>query len=179
MNKRGSEIMKKLLVVVDMQNDFVTGALGSKEAQEILPAVNQKIADAKWVLYTLDTHTENYLSTQEGRNLPVVHCIRGTWGHALADGLRVADGSVQIEKPSFGSVELGAYVKDAFEKGDIDAVELVGVCTDICVISNALLIKACCPQIPVSVIACCCAGVTPESHENALKAMAACQVKIL
>lgn len=171
--------MKNLLIVVDMQNDFVGGVLGSRKAQQILPAVNRKISEAEAVIYTLDTHTEDYLSTQEGRNLPVVHCVKGTWGHALADGLLVKEGSKQIEKPTFGSVELGSYVKELYENGQIEAVELVGVCTDICVISNALLLKAYCPELPVSVVSHCCAGVTPESHENALKAMAMCQVKVL
>ena len=169
----------RILVVVDMQNDFVSGALGSKEAQAVLPLINERISAAQDVVYTFDTHTEEYLSTQEGQNLPVIHCVKGTWGHALADGLMVKDGSKRIEKPTFGSLELGGYVKEVFERGEIDAVELVGVCTDVCVISNALLIKAHCPQLPVSVVASCCAGVTPESHANALKAMEACQVKII
>ena len=171
--------MKNLLIVVDMQNDFVSGVLGSREAQQILPEVNRKISEAETVVYTLDTHTEDYLSTQEGKNLPVVHCVKGTWGHALADGLLVKEGSKQVEKPTFGSVELGECVKELYISGQIGGVELVGVCTDICVISNALLIKACCPELPVSVVSHCCAGVTPESHKNALIAMAACQVKVL
>lgn len=171
--------MKKLLVVVDMQNDFVGGALGSVEAQRILPEVNQKIAEAELVVYTLDTHFEDYLSTQEGKNLPVVHCIKGTWGHELAEGLLVREDGKRIEKPTFGSVELGEYVKELYTGGRISGVELVGVCTDICVISNALLIKAYCPELTVSVAAHSCAGVTPESHENALKTMASCQIKLL
>ena len=168
----------KLLVVIDMQNDFVTGVLGTKEAQEILPLVNEKIAQAQRVIYTLDTHEENYLSTQEGRKLPVPHCIKGTWGHALADGLLVKDGSEKIEKPTFGSVTLGETVRGMLERGEIDSVELIGVCTDICVISNAMLLKAYCTELPVSVDASCCAGVTPQSHETALSAMRACQIDI-
>ncbi len=168
----------KLLVVIDMQNDFVTGVLGTKEAQEILPLVNEKIAQAQRVIYTLDTHGEGYLSTQEGRKLPVVHCIRGTWGHALADGLLVKDGSEKIEKPTFGSVTLGETVRGMLERAEIDSVELIGVCTDICVISNAMLLKAYCTELPVSVDASCCAGVTPQSHETALNAMQACQIAI-
>ena len=171
--------MKNLLIVVDMQNDFVSGVLGSKEAQQVLSEVNRRISEAETVIYTLDTHTEDYLSTQEGKNLPVVHCIKGTWGHALAEGLLVKEGSKLIEKPTFGSVALGEYVNDLYTSGQIGSVELVGVCTDICVISNALLLKACCPELPVSVLSHCCAGVTPESHETALKSMAMCQVKIL
>ena len=169
---------KKLLVVVDMQNDFIGGALGTKEAQNILPAVRARIADARKegeeVAFTRDTHGEDYLSTQEGKNLPVPHCIAGTAGHEIAAGLCLA-GERVFDKPAFGSIELAAYVK---ERG-FAAVELVGVCTDICVISNALLIKAFCPEAEVCVRAGCCAGVTPQSHQTALAAMRACQVKIL
>lgn len=169
---------KKLLVVVDMQNDFIGGALGTKEAQSILPAVRARIADARKegeeVVFTRDTHGEEYLSTQEGKNLPVPHCIAGTAGHEIAAGLCLA-GERVFDKPAFGSIELAAYVK---ERG-FAAVELVGVCTDICVISNALLIKAFCPEAEVCVRAGCCAGVTPQSHQTALAAMRACQVKIL
>ena len=169
---------KKLLVVVDMQNDFIGGALGTQEAQSILPAVRARIADARKegevVVFTRDTHGEEYLSTQEGKNLPVPHCIAGTAGHEIAAGLCLA-GERVFDKPAFGSIELAAYVK---ERG-FAAVELVGVCTDICVISNALLIKAFCPEAEVCVRAGCCAGVTPQSHQTALAAMRACQVKIL
>lgn len=169
---------KKLLVVVDMQNDFIGGALGTQEAQSILPAVRARIADARKegeeVAFTRDTHGEDYLSTQEGKNLPVPHCIAGTAGHEIAAGLCLA-GERVFDKPAFGSIELAAYVK---ERG-FAAVELVGVCTDICVISNALLIKAFCPEAEVCVRAGCCAGVTPQSHQTALEAMRACQVKIL
>lgn len=169
---------KKLLVVVDMQNDFIGGALGTQEAQSILPAVRARIADARKegeeVAFTRDTHGEDYLSSQEGKNLPVPHCIAGTAGHEIAAGLCLA-GERVFDKPAFGSIELAAYVK---ERG-FAAVELVGVCTDICVISNALLIKAFCPEAEVCVRAGCCAGVTPQSHQTALEAMRACQVKIL
>lgn len=169
---------KKLLVVVDMQNDFIGGALGTQEAQSILPAVRARIADARKegeeVAFTRDTHGEEYLSTQEGKNLPVPHCIAGTAGHEIAAGLCLA-GERVFDKPAFGSIELASYVK---ERG-FAAVELVGVCTDICVISNALLIKAFCPEAEVCVRAGCCAGVTPQSHQTALAAMRACQVKIL
>ncbi len=171
--------MKKLLIVVDMQNDFLTGALPSLEAQKILPAVNEKIREAELVVYTLDTHTEDYLSTQEGHNLPIEHCLKGTWGHALAEGLLVRQESDKIEKPTFGSLHLGAHVKKLFESGEITEAEFVGVCTDMCVISNVLLVKSHCPNLPLTVYAHCCAGVTPERHENALRAMEACQVKII
>lgn len=169
---------KKLLVVVDMQNDFIGGILGTKEAQNILPAVRARIADARKegeaVVFTRDTHGDDYLSSQEGKNLPVPHCIAGTAGHEIAAGLCLA-GERVFDKPAFGSIGLAAYVKE----GGFTAVELVGVCTDICVISNALLIKAFCPEAEVCVRAGCCAGVTPQSHQTALAAMRACQVKIL
>lgn len=168
---------KKLLVVVDMQNDFIGGALGTQEAQNILPAVRARIADARKegeeVAFTRDTHGEEYLSTQEGKNLPVPHCIAGTAGHEIAAGLCLA-GERVFDKPAFGSIELAAYVKE----GGFAAVELVGVCTDICVISNALLVKAFFPELPVSVTASLCAGVSPQSHENALEAMKMCQIAV-
>lgn len=171
--------MKALLIVVDMQNDFVTGALGSGEAVAILPQVNARIAGAGQVIYTLDTHGEDYLATQEGRNLPVPHCIKGTWGHELAEGLLIREDALQMEKPTFGSVKLGEYVRELFLQGEVESVELIGLCTDICVISNAMLIKAYCPELPVAVCAACCAGVTPQSHQNALEAMKLCQISIL
>ena len=169
--------MKKLLVVVDMQNDFVTGALGSKEAVAILPNIMKKLATARengvTVVFTRDTHFDNYLTTQEGKNLPVVHCIKDTRGWEIVEGL-FHEGECVFDKPTFGSLELARFVK---EEG-FDEVELVGVCTDICVVSNALLIKAYCPEIKIRVDANCCAGVTRESHESALKTMSSCQVEI-
>ena len=168
-----------LLIVVDMQNDFVTGALGTAEAQAIVPHVNAKIAAADAVVYTLDTHGEDYLATQEGKRLPVPHCIRGTWGHALADGLTVRAEAGRIEKPTFGSTALGELVRSRFAAGEIDRVELVGLCTDICVITNAMMAKGALPEVPLFVRADCCAGVTPESHETALSAMRMCQILIL
>ena len=168
---------KDLLVVVDMQNDFIGGVLGTKEAQDILPAVAGRIRkavhDGDDIIYTRDTHEKNYLSTQEGKNLPVPHCIRGSFGWQIADGIPVA-GEI-VDKPAFGSDELARKVKE----GGYDSVELVGVCTDICVISNALLIRSLCPETEVSVRADCCAGVTPERHRVALEAMRACQIKII
>ncbi len=168
---------KECLVVVDMQNDFVNGSLGTAEAQKIFERVKSRIAEAKgksWdVVFTRDTHDENYLETQEGRNLPVEHCRKGTAGWEIADGLR-ADERV-FDKPTFGSTELGEYMRDK----NYERVELIGVCTDICVISNALLIKAFCPETEVCVRADCCAGVSPERHETALRAMSACQICIL
>ena len=170
--------MADLLVVVDMQNDFITGALGTPEAQAILPAVQGRIRLARsrgeTVVFTRDTNGENYLSTQEGENLPVPHCIRGTEGWQIAEGL-VQEGDAVFDKPAFGSPALAKFAAErAFRHA-----ELIGVCTDICVISNALLLKAFCPEMPVRVRASCCAGVTPQSHEQALAAMRSCQIKIL
>ena len=168
--------MKKLLVVVDMQNDFIDGALGTPEAVKILPAVCEKIRSfGGEIVFTKDTHSSIYLSTQEGRNLPVEHCSKGTAGWELNDEIKALSKDCRIiEKPTFGSVELANLVAD----GDYSAVELVGLCTDICVISNAFLIKAYLPELPVSVDSACCAGVTPESHENALNAMKMCQITV-
>lgn len=169
----------KLLVVVDMQNDFIDGCLGTKEAAAIVDAVRQKILayreNGDAVIFTRDTHGEDYLSTQEGQNLPVPHCIRGTPGWEIHESLPVGDCLV-VDKPTFGSVELSHRVS---QMQGITAIELIGVCTDICVISNAMLLKAALPEVPVFVDGKCCAGVTPESHENALKAMAVCQIGIL
>ena len=169
----------KLLVVVDMQTDFVDGALGTFEAQAIVDNVVKKITEEKangsHVLFTLDTHEENYLETQEGKHLPVKHCIKGTEGWQLVPKLRgFATDENTIEKPTFGSTRLAHLVA----RGGFDEIELVGLCTDICVISNALLLKASVPETPISVDASCCAGVTPESHINALEAMKMCQITI-
>ena len=169
----------KFLIVVDMQNDFIDGALGTKEAVAILPAVKEKIMsfDGR-VVFTRDTHEADYLSTQEGRNLPVEHCVRGTDGWQINAELEALRKENAVDKPSFGSVELAQMLKDYNEKEEIESIELVGLCTDICVISNAMIIKAYLPETPIAVDAACCAGVTPESHENALNAMAMCQIKI-
>ena len=169
---------KKLLVVVDMQRDFIDGALGTAEAQAILPAVRARIAAAREageeVGFPRDAHGAAYLATSEGKRLPVDRCREGGAGWQLAEGLAAA-GERCFDKPCFGSVALGGYVREA----GFAAVELIGVCTDICVISNALLVKAFCPEAAVSVRASCCAGVTPHSHETALAAMRACQIDIV
>lgn len=171
---------RTLLVVVDMQNDFVDGVLGTPEAQAIVPAVVEKIRQHSNVVFTADTHQEDYLSTQEGRNLPVIHCVEGTPGHALIPKLLpLAVGKPIIRKPTFGSDELGQLVRDKFAAGEIDDVTIIGLCTDICVISNAMVIKAFCPEIPITVDASCCAGVSPESHNIALAAMKTCQIAIV
>ena len=166
----------KYLIVVDMQTDFVNGALGTAEAQAIVANVEKKIRafDGK-VIFTRDTHEENYMTTQEGRNLPVPHCIRGSEGWEIIPELRTLCDDV-IDKPTFGSVALAARLAAA---GDAESVELIGLCTDICVISNALLMKAMMPEVPVSVDASCCAGVTVESHNNALSAMKMCQIAVV
>ena len=169
----------KVLVVVDMQNDFIDGALGTKEAVAIVPNVAEKIKnfDGK-IVFTRDTHEENYMDTQEGKNLPVVHCVKGTGGWEINAKVKEAlKDAVVIDKPTFGSKILAEEIAKIAEKEDI-TVTLIGLCTDICVVSNALLIKAYLPEVPVKVIASCCAGVTPESHEAALTTMRMCQVQV-
>lgn len=169
----------KYLIVVDMQVDFVSGALGTKEAQAIVDRVAEKIrAFEGRVLFTRDTHEENYLSTQEGKKLPVPHCIRESEGWQIVPELASLIQDTIIDKPTFGSTKLAALLVSENEKEPVESVELIGLCTDICVISNALLIKAALPEIPVCIDAACCAGVTPESHKNALSAMKMCQIAI-
>jgi len=175
--------MVKFLVVVDMQNDFIDGSLGTEEAVKILPNVINKIKgfDGR-VVYTRDTHEPNYLSTQEGSKLPVEHCIRGTKGWQINEDIKnimsEADGST-FDKITFGSKELAEYLLDVSKKEEIEEIQLVGLCTDICVISNALIIKAFLPETKIYVDSNCCAGVTPQSHNNALEAMKVCQIQII
>ena len=168
----------KVLCVIDMQNDFIDGALGTKEAEAIVGKVSEKIeADRKngdTVIFTRDTHFDNYISTQEGTNLPVPHCIKDSEGWQISSRLTVGDSTV-IDKPSFGSLELGDHVAGL---EDVEAIELIGLCTDICVISNAMILKAKLPETKITVDSQCCAGVTPESHINALGAMKMCQIEI-
>ena len=175
--------MAEILVVVDMQNDFVSGVLGTQEAFDIVPNVVGRVVDAlnrgETVLFTRDTHEADYLSTQEGKHLPVPHCIRGTEGWEIVEQLRPASaGQAILDKPSFGSAELGRLLAEENEKELIEKVTLIGLCTDICVISNALLVKAFLPEAEVAVDAACCAGVTPESHRTALAAMKSCQITV-
>lgn len=170
---------KNVLAVIDMQNDFIDGALGTKEAEAIVENVAAQIrAFEGEVVYTRDTHFEGYLETQEGKRLPVPHCIKDTAGWQISEQVRQAyEGEAKIfDKPAFGSVELAAYLKNM---PDLESVTLIGLCTDICVISNALVIKAFLPEVTVKVNADCCAGVTPESHRNALEAMKMCQVEVV
>lgn len=172
--------MQDILIVVDMQNDFIDGALGTREAVAIVPKVKEKIASFEGtVIFTRDTHGENYLETQEGRMLPVPHCIRGSAGWQIRPELDELRTGEAIDKPAFGSEKLGMLLKELNEKEPIGSITLIGLCTDICVISNALLIKAYLPEVPVVVDAACCAGVTPQSHQNALEAMKVCQIQIV
>ena len=172
--------MKNILIVVDMQNDFIDGALGTKEAVAIVPKVEEKIRNFDGeVFFTRDTHETYYLETQEGKNLPVKHCIRDTEGWQIRKELDVLRKTDPVDKETFGSTDLAGELTMIDEDEGIGSITLVGLCTDICVISNALLIKASLPEVPICVDAKCCAGVTPESHENALKAMEACQIKII
>ncbi|WP_334070757.1 isochorismatase family cysteine hydrolase [Burkholderia ambifaria] len=169
----------RVLAVIDMQEDFVRGILGTREAVGILGNVKAKIdgylAEGGAVIYTQDTHTEDYLQTQEGRKLPVEHCIKGTPGWEIVPEVHV-HGCQVIEKPSFGSLELAECIK---AMTGITYIELVGLCTDICVISNAMIIRAALPEIQIQVDASCCAGSTTESHQNALRAMQACQIDVV
>lgn len=170
--------MSKLLIVIDMQNDFIDGSLGSPQAQAIVPTVAAKVDEYREngdeFIFTHDTHYENYLETQEGKNLPVKHCIDGTHGWEITDKIysRLA---VFHDKHTFGSIELVECVKDM----DVSEVELVGLCTDICVVSNALILKAGLPEMKITVDASCCAGITEESHNAALLTMKMCQVNVI
>ena len=172
----------KVLVVVDMQKDFVDGALGTPEAVSVVPEVVARVragvAAGEKILFTRDTHEENYMDTQEGHNLPVAHCLRGTEGWEIIPELRPFIGQGPIDKPTFGSAELGEVLKALDREERIEKITLIGLCTDICVISNALLAKAFLPESEVAVDAACCAGVTPESHKTALAAMKPCQITI-
>ncbi|MBE6766477.1 MAG: cysteine hydrolase [Ruminococcaceae bacterium] len=174
--------MKNFLIVVDIQNDFVNGALGTAEAVAMLPAAEQKIRE--WdgeIFVTYDTHFDDYMDSSEGEKLPVAHCIKGTEGWALnARIAEVLDGKeyTAVEKITFGSTELPALIKKA--AGDEEfSVTLIGLCTDICVVSNALILKANFPEADISVDSACCAGVTPESHNAALDTMKMCQINII
>ena len=171
--------MAKVIVIVDMQYDFIDGSLGSAEAQAIVPTMIKRLkeyeSEQPLVIFTKDTHKENYLETQEGKNLPVKHCIKDTFGWQISSKLDVAD-SVVIDKPTFGSTKLMEYL---LSKQNISEIQLVGLCTDICVISNAFLLKAALPEVLISLDSRCCAGVTPESHNRALESMKTCQIMVI
>lgn len=169
----------KVLVVIDVQHDFVSGVLGTAEAQRIIPAVKQRIAKAEergdLIIYTQDTHGADYLETQEGRKLPVVHCVKGTEGWEILPEVRT-EGATVIEKSAFSSPHLAEYLR---QYPTLEGVELIGLCTDICVISNAFLLKSFYPELPITVYADACAGVTPENHMRALDAMKVCQIEVI
>ena len=178
--------MEKILVVVDMQNDFIDGSLGTPEAQAIVSKVAEKIL---WhegrVVCTQDTHNNNYLNTEEGKRLPIPHCIKKTLGwffnNKIIDALETQLEVVNVRKPTFGSAALPEIIREILDVEDYKnpSIELVGLCTDICVISNALLLKAHFPNIPISVDSTCCAGTTPEKHAAALEVMRSCQIDVL
>ena len=173
--------MRKVLIVIDMQNDFIDAALGTQEALGIVEAVKEKILSypAEDVIATMDTHGENYMETQEGKYLPVPHCIRGTDGWRIRPDIAKLLTDARIyEKPTFGSIALAHELKAISEHEEIE-LELVGLCTDICVVSNALLLKAAMPEVKISVDAACCAGVTPQKHQAALETMRSCQIQVL
>ena len=167
--------MKEALIIVDMQKDFVDGALGTSEAVAIVPKLVEKLSKtSKDLFFTQDTHFENYLQTQEGKFLPVEHCIKNSEGWQIIPELDpfVKKAVRIVEKNSFGSMELPKFLSD------YDSFELVGLCTDICVISNAMILKAAYPEKPISIDSKCCAGVSIESHERALESMKTCQFVI-
>lgn len=174
--------MKRVLIVVDMQNDFITGSLANKGAQIIVPNVVNKVKQAiesdeyERIFFTMDTHYDGYLNTEEGKNLPIEHCMDGTWGREIIDELQpyLDNKKVTIyEKDTFGSIDL------AHRMFLCDKIEIIGVCTDICVVSNALLIKAFTPNTPICVIENCCAGTSPKNHEAALQTMRSCQIEVI
>ncbi len=172
--------MKKVLIVVDMQKDFIDGSLGTKEAEAIVPVVaeeiEQNIKQNAKVIFTRDTHQENYLETNEGKYLPVKHCIENTMGWKIHEDLfkeqLLSDAEI-INKPTFGFTDWKEYIPS-----DVDEIELIGLCTDICVVSNALILKAMYPEVKMTVRADACAGVTPEKHEAALETMRSCQIEV-
>ena len=173
--------MRDILLVIDMQTDFVDGALGSAEAVAIIPNVLREIAkfDKSNIIATRDTHPEDYMQTREGKHLPVPHCIKDTDGWQIHPAIAPAlEGCLVIDKPTFGSTALCEHIVN-FAKSEDISVTLVGLCTDICVVSNAMLIKAALPEIEVTVIADACAGVTPDTHSAALTTMKMCQINVI
>lgn len=174
--------MNKILIVVDMQNDFVDASLGTKEAEAIVDNVVKKINEFEGDIFvTMDTHFNNYMETSEGKNLPVPHCIKGTYGWQLNSKVKEALDKKKylvVEKLTFGSIALPRLITNEFGLGELD-IELIGLCTDICVVSNALLLKANFPEATMTVDASCCAGVTVEKHKSALEIMKSCQIKVV
>lgn len=178
MNSDGRDSMK-ILAVIDMQNDFISGVLGTPEAEAIVDKAAEKInsmrTDGDVIVFTRDSHGPDYLETSEGKKLPVKHCIKGTWGWEISEKLEVSDSKI-IDKNTFGSFALAEFA-ESFD--DIEEIILIGLCTDICVISNAVLLKNKLPEVKITVDSSCCAGVTKESHQNALEAMKMCQIDII
>lgn len=186
-------IVKKITVVVDMQNDFLTGALANSDAVSIIPSVIEEIKKADFVIYTRDTHCSDYMETQEGRNLPVPHCIKDTWGWQIVDELTpktlTSNGVIgktwyTFNKPTFGCVDIwrndifSKFVKNLGEGENLE-VTFCGTCTDICVVSNAMIVKSLYPEIIVNVKADACAGLTPDKHKAALNVMDSCQINVI
>lgn len=179
----------KLLVVVDMQKDFIDGSLGTGEAVSIVNNVNNKIKNFDGiVVYTRDAHDDNYMNHQEGKNLPVVHCKKGTPGFEIQVDTSIknkpSDKNINYfkdyyDKDAFASVDLANDIKNAFEKGKIESAEFIGLCTDICVLANVITTKAFAPELKIIVDSSCCAGVTPEKHTAALEAMRSCQAQVI
>lgn len=175
--------MKKILIVVDMQNDFIDGALGSPEAIDIIPHVMKKIEEFDGhIICTLDTHEENYFDTQEGKKLPILHCVKMSKGWEI--NKEVFDAIVDkrftfVTKGTFGAKDIVSAISYVTDENEVCEIELIGLCTDICVISNAMLIKAFYPEYTIKVDASCCAGTTPENHKNALNAMKCCQIEVI
>jgi len=171
--------MKKVLVVVDMQNDFITGSLGNDDCKAVVPHVVSEtkrcIEEGYDIIFTMDSHGQDYLDTQEGKKLPVPHCISGSNGERIIPELEIFKPFSYFKKQTFGSVTL----VQSLAKSQYDEIELIGVCSEICVVSNALLIKAFLPEAKVKVISSCCAGVTPESHKAALETMKMCQIEVV
>ena len=178
--------MKKITVVVDMQNDFITGALANSAAESIIPSVLEEINKSDVVVYTRDTHFDNYLETQEGKNLPIQHCIDGTWGWEIVDELNpknlilVGKQFYIVNKPTFGCVDIWKddFFKKLVNEKDVE-VTFCGTCTDICVVSNAMIVKSLYPDIVVNVKADACAGLTPDKHKAALNVMDSCQINVI
>lgn len=173
--------MRNILIVIDMQNDFIDGSLGTKEAEAIVDNVKNKIRiyDPADVIATMDTHETNYLQTQEGKYLPVEHCIRGTEGWKIRPDIAAELKHAAVyEKPTFGSTAMAEHLRQIAQHEEI-SLELIGLCTDICVISNALMLKAYMPEVPIKVDSSCCAGVTPEKHLAALETMRSCQIEVI
>lgn len=167
----------KFLIVVDIQVDFISGALGSEQAMNIVPSVVEKVKNfSGTVIFTRDTHSDNYLDTQEGKKLPIPYCIKGTDGWEICDELQTYVDKA-VGKVTFGSVDLPSILRSYNE--DIEEIELCGLCTDICVISNAMILKAAFSETKIIVDAKCCAGVSEKSHNTALDAMRAVQIEII